>query len=374
MFRVYILRFSVGFFGCLLMADKTINNIIPVGVDLGTSSIKVVCGNRRFKITSIIGEPNPGFRGISPDTSWERNLIIKLENGEEYYVGELARMQSLVKYPLAREGKMKSPENAQIALKAALGLVIDRPEATLIVSTGVPVATGKREMEELGKLVTGKHVVEIRNDATGEKKVLKLRVVASPVIPEPYGAYYYMLKKRGETRAMDAIIIDIGFGSTDILTVYKGTILATASGSIPDAVDTLVTKLAQFLSDKTGKIMKPESLMVALERGDFVVNIGGVSYDVKPQVESLANYIARIIIDEVDKLLDNIPPDAKIKYYILEGGGVYFFGHAIKDHLLERGLVSSVEDILIPEDPVMANALGFELISEHYAKQFLKKS
>jgi actin-like ATPase involved in cell morphogenesis len=346
-----------------------VNNIIPIGIDLGTSTIKVSYKGKRYKITSIIGEPNPGFRGVTPDTSWENNLIIRLEDGTEYYIGELARMQSLVKYPLAREGRMKNAENAQIAIKAAMGLVIDKKDANLVVATGVPVATGKKEMENLGKFITGKHEIEIKNDATGEAKKLSLRVLASPVIPEPYGAYYYMLKKRGETKAMDSIIVDIGFGSTDILTIYKGTILATASGSIPDAVDTLVTKLAQFLSEKTAKIIKPESLMVALERGDFSVNIGGVTYDVKPQITSLTNYIAKVIIDEIDKLLDNLPPDARIKYFILEGGGIYFFGQALKQHLLEKGLVSSVDDILIPDDPVMANALGFELVADFYSRK-----
>ncbi len=348
---------------------SVINNIIPIGIDLGTSTIKVSYREKRYKITSIIGEPNPGFRGVSPDTSWENNLVIKLEDGTEYYIGELARMQSLVKYPLAREGRMKNAENAQIAIKAAMGLAIDRKEANLVVATGVPVATGKKEMENLGKFITGKHEIEIKNDATGETKKLSIRVLASPVIPEPYGAYYYMLKKYGETKAMDSIIVDIGFGSTDILTIYKGTILATASGSIPDAVDTLVTKLAQFLSEKTTKIIKPESLMVALEKGDFSVNIGGVTYDIKPQISSLTNYIAKVIIDEIDKLLDNLPPDARIKYFILEGGGIYFFGQALKQHLLDKGLVSSVENILIPDDPVMANALGFELVADFYSRK-----
>ncbi len=347
----------------------SLNDIIPLGVDLGTSTIKVSYRTKKYKLTSIIGEPNPGFRGVSPDTSWENNLVIVLEDGREYYIGELARLQSLMKYPLAREGRMKSPEDAQIAIKAAIGLAIDRPEAKLVVATGVPVATGREEMERLGKLITGKHEIEIKNDATNEKKKIKVHVLASPVIPEPYGGYYLMLKKRGETKAMDAIIIDIGFGSTDILTVYNGTILATASGSIPEAVDTLVTKLAQFLSEKTGKIVKPESLMVSLERGDYNVNIAGVIYNVKPQIESISSYIAKLIIDEVDKVLTNLPPDAAIRYYILEGGGVYLFGEALKKHLLERGLVSRVENILIPDDPVMANAMGFELVSQLYANK-----
>lgn len=349
-------------------------SVASVGIDLGTSSIKISVGNKRIKLPSIIGEPNPGFKGLTGDKSWENNLVIRLENGEEYYVGELARLQSLVKIPLAREGRMKSVKDALIAVKAALGLIAERAEQEFIIATGVPVATGADEMESLSRTLIGSHKIMLKNDATDDVKMIKAKVLAAPVMPEPYGSWYYILKTKGEQKAVDSVIIDIGHGSTDILTIYNGTILRTASGSIAEAVDTVVTKLAQFLNEKTGRIIKPESLIAVLEKGEYIVSIGGVEYNIRPQIESLANYVSRVIVDEVEKLLETLPPDAYIKYYILVGGGVYIFGHKLKDSLVSKGMIKSPEQVLIPDDPVMSNAKGFELIAQYYAKKLASRS
>ncbi|MHA1617607.1 MAG: hypothetical protein ACTSX9_09925 [Candidatus Njordarchaeales archaeon] len=349
------------------------SKIRTVGIDLGTSSIKISAGTKRLKFPSMIGEPNPGFRGITTDKSWENNLVIELENGEEYYVGELARLQSMVKIPLAREGRMKSARDALIAVKAALGLIAERPEETFVIATGVPVATGQGEMEALSKSIVGTHEIRIKNDATGDKKIIKAKIVAAPVMPEPYGSWYYVLKRRGERTAIDSVIIDIGYGSTDILTIYNGTILRTASGSIVEAVDTIVTKLAQYLNEKTGRMIKPELLIASLEKGNMVVNIGGASYDISPQVNALSEYVARVIMDELSRLMDSLPPDALIKYFILVGGGVYFLGPKLKEALLSSGFVKSPDQIIIPDDPVMSNAMGFELVAQYYAQRLLGK-
>lgn len=346
--------------------------VTPVGIDLGTSSIKISVGVKKIRFPSLIGEPNPGFRGLTQDKSWENNLVIELESGEEYYVGELARLQSLVKIPLAREGRMKSARNALIAVKAALGLIADRAEQTFIVATGVPVATGTNEMEELGKTLVGTHQIKIKNDATGDMKIVKAKILAAPVMPEPYGSWYYVLKKRGEQKAIDSVVIDIGYGSTDILTIYNGTILRTASGSIIEAVDTLITKLSQWLNEKTGRMIKPELLISALEKSEHLVNIGGATYDISEPIAKLCDYVANVIVDEVDRLLDTLPPDALIRYYILVGGGVYIFGEKIKKAMQERGLVKSPDQIIIPDDPVMSNAKGFELVAQYYAEKVLK--
>ena len=109
-----------------------------VGVDLGTSSIKVSSGNRKYKIASVIGSPNPGWQGMSSDKSWLNNLIIVNPDGQETYIGELARLQSELKKPLAAEGKMKSVENSVLALKAILSLIMETSYEHFVVATGVP--------------------------------------------------------------------------------------------------------------------------------------------------------------------------------------------------------------------------------------------
>lgn len=344
--------------------------LLCVGIDLGTSTIKVSFGDRKFRIPSIIGEPNPGgFAGIMQDTSWESNLIAIIDD-QEWYVGELARVQSVLKIPLAREGKVKGTREAKIAVLSALGIIHEsRQDVKYVVGTGVPVATGTSEMQELSKAIVGKHKFTLKNDATGETKTVNLHVVAAPVLPEPYGCYYYVLKSRGIEKAFDAIIIDVGFGTTDILSIHRGTIVRPASGSTPDAIDTLAEKLASFLEDQTGHIVKPESLAAALEKGTKIT-IGGVSYDIKPQLEKVAQFVAESILDTLDRLIRNLPPQASIKYYILTGGGTYILGKYLRDALVDRKLATK-EQILVPDDPVMANSIGFELVAKYFVEKKL---
>ena len=339
-----------------------------VGIDLGTSTIKTSFESTRYRFPSVIGEPNPaGFVSVTRDKSWVNNLVIEID-GEEWYVGSLANTQSVLKIPLAREGKVKSAREAKIAILSALGIIAgEGKKEQFIIGTGVPVATSSREMKELGKAIIGRHSFTIKNDATGEKKKIKLNIVAGQVLPEPYGCYYYVLKSQGIKKAFDSVIIDIGFGTTDILSIHRGAIVRPASGSTSEAVDTIAEKIAAFLEEKTGHIIKPETLAVALERGTKI-SIGGVTYDIKNQLDAVGKFVAESIIDTLDRLIRNLPPQASVKYYILTGGGVYILGKYVKSFLIEKGYASR-DKVLIPDDPVMANAIGFELVAQHYAKK-----
>ncbi len=336
----------------------------PVGIDLGTSTIKLSAGESLARIPSIIGEPNPGWTGMVTDKSWINNLVIDLGDDGEYYVGELARLQSEVKKPLASEGKMKSVKYTIIAIKAALSLIMKTGYEQFVIATGVPVATSQDEMLKLSRDLKGAHDIIVRNDATGETKELHAMVEKCFVMPEPYGTYFGVLKESGENRAVDAIIIDIGHGSTDILTMYAGRMIRTASGSLEEATDTLTNRLARALQDQTGKIIRPFDLMKVIEQRKNTIMIAGETWDIGDLVDHYSHSIAEVIVDETRRLLNNLPPDAWIEKVILTGGGAYVFGDHIKKLLWESNIVKSPDEVLIPAEPVMANAKGFELIAK----------
>jgi hypothetical protein len=335
---------------------------LHIGVDLGTSTIKVMCGSQKFLIPSILGEPNPGWSGMSVDKSLENNLIL-IEEGEEYYVGELARVQSEVKRALASEGQMKSAEETFIAIKAAIALLIDE-DTDIIIATGVPVATSLQAMKNLSRLLRGTLAIEVKNDATGEIKLVNAAIKKTLVLPEPYGTYYGTLKSRGEDTAVDTVIIDIGHGSTDILTMYQGRPMRTASGSLVEATDTLTSRMAKALGEKTGAIIKPFDLMMTIKKGKETVMISGQTYSVKEIKAHYAKQISKIIIDEVMRLISTLPPDAFVEYYIIAGGGAHIFGEWIKQAIIDGKLVAKPDKVVIPDDPVLSNAAGFELVAK----------
>ena len=335
---------------------------LHVGIDLGTSTVKIHCGSQKYMIPSIIGEPNPGWSGMTMDKSLINNMVL-IEEDQEWYVGELARTQSEVRRALASEGQMKSAEETFIAIKAALSLLMDE-DGEVVIATGVPVSTSIQAMKNLSRLLKGTIHIEIKNDATNEIKSLDVTIKKTLVLPEPYGTYYGVLKTRGEETAVDTVIIDIGHGSTDILTMYQGRPMRTASGSLVEATDTLTSRMAKALGDKTGAIIKPFDLMMTIKKGKDTVMIGGKTYSIKELREYYSNQISKIIIDEVLRLISTLPPDAFIEYYIICGGGAYLFGDFIRDAIISRKLVAKPENVVIPEDPVMSNAMGFELVAK----------
>ena len=160
-----------------------------LGIDLGTSTIKLSCANNLRKIPSIIGAPLEGWKGFSGDSSLEKNLVIN-EGEKTYYIGELARLQSEVKREIAREGKVKSVEDAILAIKAIIALTTPKDFEQIVIATGVPVASSRKEMTKLAKGLKGELEIDVENEATGEKIHRIINVKHCIVMPEPFGTYY----------------------------------------------------------------------------------------------------------------------------------------------------------------------------------------
>lgn len=343
--------------------EKINRNVLPIGIDLGTSTIKISCLGTEFMIPSVIGEINPGWQGGTIDTSLENNLIL-IEGEEQWYVGELARTQSEVQRALASDGQMKSAEETFLALKAALALIIAKEDQDVVIATGVPVATSLEVMKNLSRMLKGHMEINVKNDATEKVERITCNILKCLVLPEPYGTYYSILKERGEDEAVDTVLIDIGHGSTDILTMYSGRPMRTASGSLREATDTLTNRIAAKLQEKSNMIVKPFDLMMTIKKQKDTVMLGGKSYSIKAIKEHFTASIAKVMVDEVMRLIATLPPDAFVEYYIICGGGAYTFGDAIKKAIIDGKLVSKPEAVIIPDDPVMSNAKGFELISQ----------
>ncbi len=356
------LGFYIQIFSSQIMSS---DSIYGVGVDLGTSTIKVSCQGFSYKIPSIIGDNNPGgWEGLNSNKELIDNLSIYDDNNRLIYVGELARLQSPIKKSLASEGRMKSIQNVILALKAALSIIQQKKGYdTFVIATGVPVASSKDQSLRMIRGMKGKHSFKIRNDSTGDETTINLHFPRAMVLPEPYGTYWQTLSVLGESKAVDAIICDIGHGSTDFLCMYKGGIMRGASGSIEEATDSLTNALTRAIQEKTGKILRPFELIKTIEEGRNQVLVGGKVMDISSAIHQATVAISDVIVDESHRLLNNLPPDAWIEKVIVCGGGAHIFGDYLKNAFVADGIVNSKEEIYVPPDPVMSNAIGFETIA-----------
>ena len=348
---------------------------LAIGIDLGTSITKLVGpkGEKIVKVPSLVGDPNPGWKGLGTDKSWINNLVIQTDDGKKFFIGELARLQSEIKRPLAEKGKMKSLTDALIAIKAALSNFVETDYANLTIATGVPVASPQEEMANLSSGLKGSMTINVANDATGEEKQIRLKIDQCLVMPVCYGSYYEILKTSGENRAVDAVVVDIGAGATNILTIYEGRLMRTASGSVQESITTLAERIASNLNQQTGKIMRPFELIKSIEMGRSNVMVAGEQYDISETTTYYVKTISDLIVDELTGLLNTLPPDAWIEKVILTGGGAEVFGKQMKNLLTEHNIIQSPDEVIVPEDPILANALGFQKIAASRVEGAKKK-
>jgi hypothetical protein len=103
--------------------------------------------------------------------------------------------------------------------------------------------------------------------------------------------------------------------------------------------------------------------MTAIEQGKKNILVGGKALDISAAMEQAVISIADVIVDESNRLLNNLPPDAWIEKVIVCGGGTYIFGDYLKQAFFDANIVKKTDEVLMPSDAVMSNALGFEQIA-----------
>ncbi len=329
----------------------------PVGIDIG-GSVKISSGELTFNIPSIIGAPNPGWSGISPNKDWAANLV--LIEDEEFYIGELARFQSELKRLIIEKGRIEHLDDVFRIIKAGLSLFNLEDDSRLVVATGVPISTNLDLMKQMSASLKGEYNVHIRNDATSEERNLTIHILKTLVMPEAYGSYYNVISGLDTQIAHDAIVVSLDY-LTEILTIYQGRPMRRASGNLMDAsLAVLANKIAVSLQKVTDKILSPLDLLPNLQQNQNYVNVAGHAYDITEPKEYFIREIGTLIADQLIVLINSLPPDAEIEHYIITGEGTKIFWKEIELHLLEEGIIEDLDKVIIPENPEFANVKGFE--------------
>ncbi|MHA1427535.1 MAG: hypothetical protein ACTSQI_16220 [Candidatus Helarchaeota archaeon] len=331
---------------------------LPVGIDIG-GSVKISSGTQMFNIPSIIGAPNPGWSGISPNKDWVENLIF-VEGKEDFYIGELARFQSELKRLIIKKGRIENLVDVFRIIKAVLALLNIPDGQQLVVATGVPISTSIDLMKQMSASLKGDYTIHIRNDATSEERTLSIQILKTLVMPEAYGSYYHVISGLDTNIAHDAIVVSLDY-LTEILTIYQGRPMRRASGNLMDAsLAVLANKIAVSLQKVTDKITSPLDLLPNIQQNKNYINVAGQAYDITESKEYFIREIGASIADQLKVLIYSLPPDADIQHYIITGEGTNIFWKEVELHLLEEGIIEDLDKIVIPEHPEFANVKGFE--------------
>ena len=334
---------------------------IPIGIDIG-GNIKISCGEEKFSIPSIIGNPNPGWSGISAKKELKDNLIL-FEEGQSFYIGELARLQSELKRLIVEKGKVEKLDDVFRLIKAVIALTSIKNEEQIVIATGVPISTNIDLMKQISGSLKGTYNLYVRNEATSEDKKLKIEILKTLVMPEAYGSYYQVISESQEQIASDAVVVSLDY-LTEILTLYRGKPMRLASGNLMDAsLSVLANKIALVLQKATNQIISPFDLLPNIQQNRNQVNVAGKIYDITDSKEFFIREISRIIVDRLRILLSNLPYDAQIEHYIITGEGTSIFWKEIELNILEENIIEDLDKIIIPKDPIFMNVEGFKKLA-----------
>jgi len=334
----------------------------PVGIDLGTHSVKLYSAKRAYFVPSLIGDRSERAVVQTQDKTLPGNLVL-LNKTHEYCLGEMVRRGSEVGRPIVTGGRIVSVEDALLAIKAILPFGLRDPNEIVRIVSGIPAATGLDGKQTLARSLLGKLGIDVRNEATGETRHFEPEVESSNILPSSFGTYYSVLREKGERFAIDAVVIDCGHGMTDILTMYDGEPSLSASRGVADSVETMAVELGRAIEERAGLRIEMCDLMGAIRRGLTKVTAEDEEFDITELKKQHVSRAARAIADEVESLLGTLPSDAEIEHAIITGGGAHLFAGELRLFLVEKEIVRSASQITVPEDPIMANVEGLEMIA-----------
>ncbi|MGV9204742.1 MAG: hypothetical protein ACOC44_12085 [Promethearchaeia archaeon] len=334
---------------------------IGIGVDIG-SEIKFSSQGKQISIPNVIGSSDPiGFGELTSDKSWENNLIL-IDNEEEFYIGELARTQSEIKQFILDQGNLEKIDEIFQIIKAILPLITSEEEIDIILGIGVPISTSVKRMKNLSAKLKGKCSIEIKNEATNETINVEKNIKKAFIMPQSYGSYYSIVSDLEEGVAIDAVVISLDL-LTEILTIYNGEIIRTASLNLTNAsLFILANKISQALQQQTGNIVNPHTILGNIRKNQDQVIISGKNYDIGKVKEHYIRQIANDIVDNLSEVLNQLPLEAEIEYYIITGEAVELFWTEIEMLILEHNLIRDLDldRIIKVENPVFSNSIGFE--------------
>jgi hypothetical protein len=367
--------------------------VIPVGVDLGTSTSKFCDGERVLYFSSVAGDAltdqlEESWRRMnrSPDQRWTHNLALWDPARQTWrYLGAMTRSSQRQQW-YTEGGVLQNFEDAYLALQAGLfllGAERSTPLERVALGFGVPIKAGEQASQRFLDYVRDRLVtdgdrrlmrISAKNVATGQKRDETIEIVFSLVQFQAYGAYMGLLFSKLGMKLYSTYIVDIGHGTWITLPVVDNEADIALADSVPAGIHTITRNISQALFEKSGQKVKiPEQrLMEKLALGQREIEVPGAGVFhfgamLDAECESLAEDITKKIRMDVAALAAK---GVTLDYLAITGGGAHLVFERIKRRVAEFfrwDAVMADERIVgseaLPVPPRYANAAGLMLLA-----------
>ncbi len=334
-------------------AETSAEEPLYVGIDLGTSRSAIAASNGiRSVIPSIVG--------------WPKDSIAKKLLKQAVLVGQDAvdnRLCLDTVVPLER-GVIRGSDTPTESAEAVRDL-----ERSLAATREILMHLVKEVTTEAGQLVYGVLGAPAQASVMNKKAIIKAAegiLDAVIVVSEPFSVAY------GMDRLQDALVVDIGAGTTDLCRMYGAFPSEEDQLTLYSGGDSIDELLFGLVKDKgTDAQFNKNMLRTAKEQFGFVHGIDKevkVSFPVngKPQAIDITNEMKEAcssiipeILESIQAMLRTFDPEFQHRIrqnVVLAGGGSQLEG---LDEVLERGLSElGGGKVTKVEEPVYAGASG----------------
>jgi rod shape-determining protein MreB and related proteins len=291
-------------------------NILYVGIDLGTSRSSVSTGNTtREWIESYVG--------------WPKDFIAFQVVGKPVLFGAEALQNRLsldlcrpLQHGVIKEGIDRSEDAVKEIIKHLIELSKPKPDQKIYAVVGVPADTLK-----VNKLAIRKAVAEF--------------VHSLLVVTEPFAVAY------GMNLLNNSLVIDIGAGTTDFC-IMHGTIPSEDDQkTILTAGDYIDEQLFSYLSEKYPNSKFNKNMVRQFkEQYSFVrdvpddirveIPVGGkpVMHDIKNEIKRACESVLPALVETTTEMIARFDPEFQVKIknnIVIAGGGSLIRG--IRDYL-----------------------------------------
>ncbi|MDH5672161.1 MAG: hypothetical protein OEZ06_08430 [Myxococcales bacterium] len=373
--------------------SENYEGVIPVGVDLGTSTSKFCDGDRVLYFSSVVGDALTE----QLESSWRRmnrssdrrplhNLAIWDSSRSDYrYVGAMTRSSQRPQW-FTEGGVLQNFDDAYTSLQAglfALSQERTEPLTRVALSFGMPLKAGEEASERFLDHVRShletrgdKRIMKIRakNVATEETFEQEVEIVFSLVQFQGFGAYMVLLFSKFDMKLFNTYVVDIGHGTWISLPIVENEADIALASSEPAGIHTITSNISQALFEKSGQKVKVQEqrLMEKIAAGQREIEVPGAgvfNFDamVEAECEALSDNILKKLRVDVAALGAK---GVSLDYVAVVGGGANLVFNKVKKRVAEFfGWDPTMADERIvgnealPVDARYANTVGLMLLA-----------
>lgn len=333
-------------------------DVLPVGVDLGTSTSKFCDGTRVLYFSSVAGDSltdqlETSWRRMnrSTDQRWAHNLALwDHARGAWRYIGAMTRSSQRQQW-FTEGGVLQNFDDAFLAMEAGLfllGIEREAPLGRVALGFGMPIKAGEEASERFLKSVGERLVtrddkrfmnIRAKNVATGEEREEQLEIAFSLVQFQGYGAYMSLLFTKFEMKLFSTYVVDIGHGTWITLPVADNEADIGLADSTPRGIHAITANISQALFEKSGqKVKVPEQrIMEKVAAGQREIEVPGAGVFnfeamLDAECEALADDIMKKIRMDVSALGAK---GVTLDYFAIVGGGANLAFDKLKRRITE---------------------------------------